>query len=136
MNDLLPVIVSGLAQGVPIFVIASGLTLIYGVLHILNFAHGSFFLIGAYVLTTALHSHSLASFAVTVLIAGLAVMVVGLACESLVFRQLYKSGSQVSFLGAFALFLTLGGVAVLVWGNDPRTTGYPDGLDSSTVVAG
>lgn len=136
MNDVIPVIVSGIAQGVPIFVIASGLTLIYGVMHVLNFAHGAFFLIGAYVVTTVLKGDSIAAFAGAALVAGIVVMVVGAACEVVVFRRLYSSGPLVGFLGAFALFLALGGLAVHIWGNDPRTVKYPEGLDGAVTVMG
>jgi len=136
VNDLLPIVVSGVAQGVPIFVVASGLTLIYGVLHILNFAHGAFFLIGAYVLATQLTSTSLGSFVITVLFAGLVVMLIGMACEFFVFRRLYAAGSQVSFLGAFALFLALQGAAQLVWGDNPRTAQYPADLSGATEILG
>jgi len=136
MNELLPAIVSGLAVGVPIFVIASGLTLIYGVMHVLNFAHGAFFLFGALIVTTVLRGHTVGDFGLAILIAGLGVMVVGTVCEVLVFRRLYKSGSLVGFLGAFALFLALSGLATLIWGSDPRTVRYPQGLDGSVVITG
>ena len=136
MNDLLTILVTGLAQGVPIFVVASGLTLIYGVLHVLNFAHGGFFLIGAFILTSTLQGGSLGAFFGAVLIAGAGVMVVGIVSELLVFRPLYKAGPTVSFLGAFALFLALLGLAIVVWGTNPRTVRYPDALDGSFTVAG
>ncbi len=136
MDALLPVFVSGIAQGVPIFVIASGLTLIYGVMHVLNFAHGAFFLIGAFVVTSVIRGNSVGAFIVAALVAGLVVMAVGTACEVVVFRQLYKAGSLVGFLGAFALFLALGGLATHVWGNRPRTVKYPSGLGGAVRVGG
>jgi branched-chain amino acid transport system permease protein len=136
MSDLLSVIVSGVAQGVPIFVIASGLTLIYGVMHVLNFAHGAFFLIGAFVVTSVLKGDSVMAFVGAALVAGVVVMLVGIACEVLVFRRLYKAGPLVGFLGAFALFLALGGMATHIWGNDPRTVKYPEGLDGAVSLFG
>lgn len=136
MGDILPVIVSGIAQGVPIFVIASGLTLIYGVMHVLNFAHGAFFLIGAYVVTSIASTSTITSFVGAALVAGLVVGAIGVACEVLVFRRLYAAGSLVGFLGAFALFLALGGLAGVIWGNNPRTVSYPAGLDGSVPIFG
>ncbi|RYJ07673.1 MAG: branched-chain amino acid ABC transporter permease, partial [Actinomycetales bacterium] len=136
MNDIISVLVAGLAQGVPIFIVASGLTLIYGVLHVLNFAHGGFFLIGAFLVTSTIQGGSLAAFLGSVLVAGAGVMVVGVVSELLVFRQLYKAGSTVSFLGAFALFLALVGLAISVWGTNPRTVDYPDALDGSFSLLG
>jgi branched-chain amino acid transport system permease protein len=136
MNDLVSILVAGVAQGVPIFVVASGLTLIYGVLHVLNFAHGGFFLIGALIVTSTLQGSSLAAFGGSVLLAGLGVMLIGVVTELAVFRPLYKAGSTVSFLGAFALFLALVGVALLVWGTNPRTVAYPEALNGSFTFAG
>ncbi|MCL3819846.1 branched-chain amino acid ABC transporter permease [Aeromicrobium wangtongii] len=136
MNDIITVLVAGLAQGVPIFIVASGLTLIYGVLHVLNFAHGGFFLVGAFIVTSTLHSGSMGAFLGAVLLAGLGVMIVGIVSEVLVFRPLYKAGSTVSFLGAFALFLALVGLALVVWGTNPRTVSYPDALDGSFTIGG
>ncbi len=136
MNDLIAVLVAGVAQGVPVFVVASGLTLIYGVLHVLNFAHGSFFLIGALIVTTTLQGPSLGAFLGSILLAGVGVMAIGVLSEVLVFRPLYKAGSTVSFLGAFALFLALLGLATLVWGTNPRTVAYPSALDGSFSIGG
>lgn len=136
MNDLIAVLVAGVAQGVPVFVVASGLTLIYGVLHVLNFAHGSFFLIGALIVTTTLQGPSLGAFLGSMILAGVGVMAIGVLSEVFVFRPLYKAGSTVSFLGAFALFLALLGLATLVWGTNPRTVDYPSALDGSFSVGG
>ncbi len=136
MDVILTILVSGVAQGVPIFIVASGLTLIYGVLHVLNFAHGAFFLIGAFIVTTAFVGASVGSYVLAAVLAGLGVMAVGILSEVLIFRPLYSAGSTVSLLGAFALFLTLSGVSVLIWGVNPRTVAYPQELSSSFEVAG
>lgn len=131
MNDMISMLVAGVAQGVPIFIVASGLTLIYGVLHVLNFAHGAFFLIGAFIVTSTLQTNTIGSFLLSMLIAGIGVMAIGVVSEVVVFRRLYEAGSTVSFLGAFALFLALGGVAILIWGTNPRTVAYPQELNGS-----
>lgn len=136
MNDLIAILAAGIAQGVPIFVVASGLTLIYGVLHVLNFAHGSFFLIGALIVTSTLRGDGLVTFVGSMLLAGVGVMAVGVVSEVFVFRPLYKAGSTVSFLGAFALFLALLGLSTLVWGSNPRTVDYPSALDGSFSLGG
>ncbi|MGB4135802.1 MAG: branched-chain amino acid ABC transporter permease [Microbacterium sp.] len=136
MNDVISILVAGVAQGVPVFIVASGLTLIYGVLHVLNFAHGAFFLIGAFIVTSTLQANTMGSFLLSVLLAGIGVTVVGVVSEVVVFRRLYKAGSTVSFLGAFALFLALVGVAILIWGTNPRTVAYPQGLNGSFEFLG
>lgn len=136
MNDLLTIIMSGLAQGFPLFIVASGLTLIYGVLRVLNFAHGSLFMIGAYFVASMLNSTSLFAFFLTVLLAGLCVAAVGVVCEMLVFRRLYNGGHAISLLGAFALFLVLNGLVEQIWGVEPRTVSYPKSLSGSMSIVG
>ncbi len=136
MDDLLTILISGLAQGFPLFLIASGLTLIYGVLRVLNFAHGSLFMIGAYFVASMLDSSSVFSFAVTVLLAGACVAVVGVACELLVFRRLYDGSHSVSLLGAFALFLVLNGLVESIWGVEPRSVPYPEAISGQVRLAG
>src|SRR5687768_2965564 len=128
MSDFLTVVIGGIGQGVPTFVIASGLTLTYGVLHVLNFAHGAFFAIGAYVVASVVHSNDLAEFVAVTLLAATVVTVVGLACDAAVFQRLYSAGTRASFLGAFALALMLEGLINLVWGDEARATSYPAGL--------
>ena len=127
---------SGLFLAATYAIAAFGLVIVFGVLDILNFAHGGFFLIGAFIVTSTLQGGSLGAFLGSVLRAGAGVMVIGIVSEVLDFRPLYKAGSTVSFLGAFALFLALVGLAIAIWGTNPRTVSYPDALDGSFTVAG
>lgn len=136
MNELVTIILSGLAQGFPLFIIASGLTLIYGVLRVLNFAHGSLFMIGAFFVASVLNSTSLFTFVLTALLAGLVVAVVGVVCEVVVFRRLYDGAHSISLLGAFALFLILNGLVEEIWGVAPRTVPYPRELSGQVSLAG
>ncbi len=57
MNDVVPVILAALATGLPLFLIASGLTLIFSVMRVLNFAHGALFMIGAFLVVSLLSGH-------------------------------------------------------------------------------
>jgi branched-chain amino acid transport system permease protein len=136
MNELVTIIFSGLAQGFPLFIIASGLTLIYGVLRVLNFAHGSLFMIGAFFVASVLNSTSLVTFVLTALLAGLVVAVVGVVCEVVVFRRLYDGAHSISLLGAFALFLILNGLVEEIWGVAPRTVPYPRELSGQVSLVG
>lgn len=136
VDDIFPILVTGTAQGVPLFVIASGLTLIYGVMHVLNFAHGAYFMIGAFVFAGRFTNDSFLQYLLVVLLAGVIVAVVGVLCEVLVFRRLYGAGSQVSLLAAFALSLMLEGATRMVWGGIPRTAYYPDTFRGATELFG
>jgi len=136
MDDIFAILVTGTAQGVPLFIVASGLTLIYGVMHVLNFAHGVFFMIGAFVFAGRFTNENLLQYVLVVVLGGVVVAAVGVLCEVLVFRRLYGSGSQVSLLAAFALSLMLEGATRMVWGGIPRTTQYPDTFRGATELFG
>lgn len=136
VDDIFPILVTGTAQGVPLFIIASGLTLIYGVMHVLNFAHGAYFMIGAFVFAGRFTNESFLQYLLVVALGGLVVAAVGVLCEVLVFRRLYGAGSQVSLLAAFALSLMLEGATRMVWGGIPRTAYYPDTFRGATELFG
>lgn len=138
MSEALAVVVAGLAQGVPLFVIASGLTLIFGVMHVLNFSHGALFMLGAFAMQMVAGSFgvSFGRFAVGVVLAGVAVAVVGVITELGVFRRLYGARHESSLLAAFGLFLLLEGVARQVWGTRPRTQQLPSELSGPLELLG
>lgn len=135
--NILPSIVSGLGDGVLLFLIASGLSLIFGAMRFLNFAHGAFFAIGGYLLFNLLNvSHvSPYVFIGAVIVAALGVAALAWASELIVFKQLYKMKPIDSLLGTYALLLLLEGSLLLVWGPNPLSVSYPNSL-SSTVRLG
>lgn len=128
--NIVPPIVAGLGDGVLLFLIASGLSLIFGAMRFLNFAHGAFFAAGGYIGYSIIGS-SAPSFAMlfaAVAVAGLIVAVVSLASEQVVFRRLYRLAPVDSLLGTYALLLLLEGVLLLRWGPNPLSTPYPGSL--------
>lgn len=118
MTQFLSAVINGLALGVPLFLVASGLSLIYGVMGVLNFAHGALFAVGAYVLTTTLagQAASLLGFIAAAIIGALVVGVVGLVSERLVFTRLYNQGHVINLLASYAIMLILDGLMVLTFG--------------------
>jgi branched-chain amino acid transport system permease protein len=138
MNDILPVILAALATGLPLFLIASGLTLVFSVMRVLNFAHGALFMIGAYLAVSLLSGHSAAIgvFAGAVVVAGLAVAAMSVITERVVFRRLYGSPEVVGLLASFALLLILNGLVQLIWGSDPRTQAQAHGLGGVVRIIG
>jgi branched-subunit amino acid ABC-type transport system permease component len=138
MSDIVPVILATLATGLPLFLIASGLTLIFSVMRVLNFAHGALFMIGAFLVASLLSGRSVAilTFAGAVLVTGLAVAAISVATERVVFRRLYGSPEVVGLLASFALLLILSGIVQLVWGSDPRTQAQAHGLGGVVQVFG
>lgn len=133
MSDLVSAIISGVAQGVPLFIVASGLTLIFGVLRILNFAHGAFFMLGAFVVTTVLSGQSvnLPLFLLAALAAAGALAVTGVLSETIVFRKLYGQDHMIPLLASYALLVALDGLALMIWGNRPRSQASVEGLGGS-----
>jgi branched-chain amino acid transport system permease protein len=135
---LLPAIIGGIAYGVPLFLVASGLTLVYGVLRVLNFAHGGLLMVGAYLFAWALGGGSVSvwEFIGGVIGAGVVVGLLGILVERGMFSRLYDSGTEVSLLGSYGLLLFLTGVAPAIWGNAPLTQQLPALLDGRITLAG
>jgi branched-chain amino acid transport system permease protein len=138
VNQLLPAIIGGIAYGVPLFLVASGLTLVYGVLRVLNFAHGGLLMVGAYLFAWALGGRrvSLWEFVGGVIAAGVVVGLLGILIERGMFSRLYGAGTEVSLLGSYGLLLFLTGVAPVIWGNAPLTQQLPSALSGRITVAG
>lgn len=136
MDRLVPAIINGIATGVPLFLVSSGLSLIYGVMGVLNFAHGAFFMIGAYILVTLVAGHtlSLPAFIAIAIVAALAVGVLGFAAERVVFSRLYDQGHVTNLLGSYALMLLVTGAAILVWGTGIYNVPKPQGFAGAITV--
>lgn len=129
MAQIIFAVINGLASGSAIFLVAAGVTLIYGILHILNFAHGSFFMIGAYVafsVLTVLDPTSLLSYLAAALIAAIVVAVLGFAVDLAILRRLRDVDDYYSLIATFALLLLSNGIVKLIWGVDYHSVFPPD----------
>ncbi|MGC2517489.1 MAG: branched-chain amino acid ABC transporter permease [Burkholderiales bacterium] len=124
MADLLAVVIDGIIYSSWLFIMATGLTLIYGVMKILNIAHGSLYSLGAYLAATLVghwigggHAPS-GSYAMLVLAAVLVGLVMGPLLERGLLRFMYGRDEVVLLLVTYAVFLILEDVIKLVWGVD------------------
>jgi branched-chain amino acid transport system permease protein len=118
MSALVLQILTGLASASALFLVASGLSLIFGVTRIVNFAHGSFYMLGLYgavALTDAWGAGPL-GFWGGVLVAALAVAALGALIEVLVLRRLYSAPELYQLLATFALVLVIRDAALRAWG--------------------
>jgi branched-subunit amino acid ABC-type transport system permease component len=108
----------GLTTAMFLFLIASGLSLVFGVMRVLNFAHGSFYMIGAYLAWQAVQWFAplLHSFWLAALVAALGVALLGGLVERLLLRRIYGREELYQLLLTYALVLILGDVAKAVWG--------------------
>lgn len=142
MNHLVAVFVDGIVYASWLFIIAVGLTLIYGVMKILNIAHGSLYALGAYAavsLAGAWLSHGYApmgSYAMLALAAVLVGLVAGPVIERGLLRWVYGRDEVVLVLVTYALFLILEDLIKLVWGVDPLFVAEPYGLLGNFEVGG
>lgn len=129
---------NGLTTGLAVFLVAAGITLIFGILRILNFAHGSFFMIGAYVVFSFVGTgtQSIAAFIGYALVAGVAVGALGYITDLIVLRRLRHLDEATNLIATFALLLFCDGAVKLIWGLDPHTVSPPDVLSSAVDFAG
>jgi branched-chain amino acid transport system permease protein len=121
---------NGLFSAALLFLIASGLTLVFGVMRIVNIAHGSFYMLGVYVAYTIVSRTR--SLFLGAIVAVVAVAMVGLAVERLFLRRFTAQPlAQMMMTMGFALLFR--DLAVVIWGGDPFTMAYPAGLRSSVA---
>jgi len=142
MGHVLAVVIDGIIYSSWLFIIAVGLTLIYGVMKILNLAHGSFYALGAYA-AASLVGRWLArggapsgSYAMLILAAILVGLVVGPLIERGLLRFTYGKNEIVLVLVTYAVFLILEDAIKLVWGVDAYFVSEPYGLLGSLSIAG
>jgi branched-subunit amino acid ABC-type transport system permease component len=129
---------SGLTAAMFLFLIASGLSLIFGVLRVLNFAHGTFYMLGAYAAYQIVQwlAPVPGRFWLSVLGAALAIAVLGGIVERFLFRYLYGKEELYQLLFTYALVLILSDVARILWGTQQKSVSRPPGLASSFTLFG
>jgi branched-chain amino acid transport system permease protein len=110
-----------------LFLIAAGLSLIFGVMGIVNMAHGTFYALGAYVTAwsvgVAAAAFPPAALFVFLLLGAVVVALIGLAIEPTLLRRFYRRPEEYQLLVTFGLLLVLEDLIRLVWGGTPRTAG-------------
>ncbi|HVR51138.1 MAG TPA: branched-chain amino acid ABC transporter permease [Pseudorhodoferax sp.] len=114
---------SGLVIGLLMFLTASGLTLVFGVLGIANFAHGAFYMLGAYMAYTVYGNTG--SFLLAVAAAALFAAACGAVFERLVVRPLKGADVMMQLVACFALVLIIDDAAKLIWGPAAVSLGVP-----------
>jgi branched-chain amino acid transport system permease protein len=128
----------GLTTAMFLFLIASGLSLVFGVMRVINFAHGSFYMIGAYLAWQGVewvHPSGI-GFWLAVLFAAVGVGLLGAVVERLFFRSLYGREELYQLLCTYALVLILGDVAKFLWGTGQLSVSTPPVLAGSVQIFG
>ena len=122
-------ILNGLQLGIMLFLMSAGLTLVFGIMQVINLAHGSFYMIGAYVGATV--TARTGSFLLGLLAALPAAALVGMAVEVLVLRRLYKKDHLDQVLATFGMIMFFNELTRMVWGRQPLFMNVPDWLSGS-----
>ena len=127
-------LLNGLAGASSLFLVAAGLSLIFGVTRIVNFAHGSFFMLGVYLAVTLTGKLGAGlGFWPALLLAAVAVGLIGALVEVLLLRRIYQAPELFQLLATFALVLVIKDAALWIWGAEdlfgPRAPGLAGSID-------
>ena len=125
-------LLNGIVQGMIYALVAAGLTLIFGMLDIPNFAHGAFYALGAYVAFTVVASTG--DFWLAIAVVPLVVAGLGLLVDAFAMRRLARAGHVYQILFTLGLVLIVQETIVLIWGADPTSVDVPRGLDGGVPL--
>ena len=125
---------TGLIVGALLFLVAAGLTLIFGVLGVINFAHGSFYMLGAYIALSAYRFTD--SYLLAALIAGLGVGLFSLIFERFFMRRVYNADVLLQLLVCYAFILILDDAVKIIWGHEFQSMGMPAAFQTPPLFIG
>jgi branched-chain amino acid transport system permease protein len=127
-------VLNGFQLGVLLFLMAAGLTLVFGIMNFVNLAHGSLFMMGAYFAAAAYDWSN--SFAVAAACAIIGTLVLGAAIERIALSSLYSRDHLDQVLCTFGLILIFNEIVRMVWGLSPWYMNMPASLTGVVAIAG
>ncbi|MEC6996671.1 MAG: branched-chain amino acid ABC transporter permease [Pseudomonadota bacterium] len=130
LEVLIFIFFNSLLYGRFLFMLSSGLTLIFGMMGVLNFAHASFFMLGAYI---AYQISSMTNFWIALFLAPLFVAFIGGLTEKFALRRIHKYGHVAELIFTFGLFYIIEELVQMVWGRVPVEYRIPDALNFSLI---
>ena len=125
---------NSLQFGLMLFLLAAGLTLVFGIMDMINLAHGSLYMIGAYLMAT--FAEATGSFGVALPLALAATALVGAALEVCLLRKLYERDHLTQVLATFAVILIANEAVRMIWGNQSLMLNAPAGLTGPVTLPG
>jgi branched-chain amino acid transport system permease protein len=125
-------VLNGLQFGVMLFLMAAGLTLVFGIMDLLNLAHGSLYMVGAYLAATVFEATG--SFLLGLVVALPGTALVGMAVEVLTLRTLYSRDHLDQVLVTFGLILFFNELTKIVWGPQALFLNVPDALSGTVEI--
>ncbi|ARE38933.1 Branched-chain amino acid transport system permease protein LivM [Rhodovulum sp. P5] len=137
MAFLLAQVLTGLANAAALFLVASGLSLIFGVTRIVNFAHGSFYMLGAFIGVSLMQVlPGAVGFWGAILLTGLAVGLIGALVEMIVLRPIYRAPELFQLVATFGVILVIQDLALMIWGAEDRLGPRAPGLKGVVRIFG
>jgi branched-subunit amino acid ABC-type transport system permease component len=139
LGDILTELFSAMTDASLLFLVATGLTLIFGALQVINIAHGSFYMYGAFVVASVLgaqFSQSLPLFWVVLVVAPFLVGALGAVTEIVVLRRLYGREHLLQLLATFGLLYLFEGIALQIWGGKFHSINKPAALAGNLHALG
>src|SRR5688572_15728557 len=125
---------NGVQFGLMLFLLAAGLTLVFGIMDMINLAHGSLYMIGAYLMASLAQASG--SFWAALPLAVLATALVGALLEVSVLRRLYQRDHLAQVLATFAIILIANEVVRIIWGSQPIMLNGPAALSGPVTLPG
>ena len=122
-------LINGLQYGLLLFLIASGLTLVFGVMGILNLAHGSMYMVGAYLVWYFVAVTG--SFTVSAILSAIIALGLGILIERVLIQRLYNRNHLDQVLLTIGMIFVFNSLQSILWGNDPYGVAVPDALSGS-----
>ena len=129
---LIEQLLNGLQLGMMLFLMSSGLTLVFGIMQVINLAHGSFYMIGAFVGATVTAQSG--SFLLGIAAALCAAALTGIVVEAAVLRRLYQKAHIDQVLATFGLILFFNELTRIIWGRQPLFLNVPPWLAGTVEI--
>jgi len=129
-------VVSTLSTAGYLFIVSAGLTLVFGAARVINLAHGSFYMYGAFLVTTLVGFASGPWFWLAVPLSAATVAALGGVVEVTVMRRLYRAEHLTQLLATFGLLLILADLGLHIWGSSARTIAAPPPFQGRLTLAG
>lgn len=138
LADFLLIAMNGLVWAMAVFLVASGLTLVFGILHILNFSHGGFVMIGAYLAYSIMNLGSgavgIVAFLGLALVCAVTVGAMGFVIDRVVFKRLKDVDDSYSLIATYAVLLLSEGAVKTIWGPNFLSVSPPKGLGGAVFL--
>ena len=127
-------LLNGLQLGLMLFLLAAGLTLVFGIMDMINLAHGSLYMIGAYMAAAVIEASG--SFLLGIAVAAAGTALVGVALETTLLRRLYRRTHLSQVLATFAVILIANEIVRMIWGSQPILLNTPPALSGPAEIGG